>query len=115
MFCNKFILPLLLGGFVTAGFVSCNTKNRGEWEVSDVSKDTLLQAETEVSDATTLILKIDGHTDDTIKVHGEKIPGGDIKRELQVDWYNSTVLVQFQAYRAKKGSLKIRYYVPSSY
>ncbi|GEM64232.1 hypothetical protein SF1_22140 [Sphingobacterium faecium NBRC 15299] len=61
-----------------------------------------------------MILKIDGHTDDTIKIHGIAIPGGEILKELGVDWYNSAGLVQFQAYRAKKGNLKIKYHVPSS-
>lgn len=115
MFCKKIIFSLMLTGFLAAVFVSCNTKNRGEWDLSDVSKDTLLNAETDVSDATTLILQIDGHTDDSIKVHGVAIAGGDIKKELKVDWYSSKVSVQFQSYRAKNGSIKIKYYVPSSY
>ncbi|MBB2950088.1 hypothetical protein FHR29_000820 [Sphingobacterium sp. JUb56] len=76
---------------------------------------TMLNVESNVSDATTLILEIDGHTDDSIKVHGISIAGGDIKNELKVDWYNPKVAVQFQAYLAKKGSLKIKYYVPTSY
>lgn len=115
MFCKKFIFLLALTGFVALGFISCNTKNRGEWEVSAASRDTMLNAETNVSDASTLILEIEGHTDDSVKVHGISIAGGDIKKELKVDWYNPKVAVQFQAYLAKKGSLKIKYFVPTNY
>ncbi|MEN5055138.1 hypothetical protein [Sphingobacterium kitahiroshimense] len=114
MFCNKFIFALVLTAIQTAIFVSCNTQNRGEWEVSDASRDTMLNAETNVSDATTMILKIEGHTDDSVKVHGMTIAGGNINKELKVDWYNSKVSVQFEAYRAKQGSLKIKFYVPAS-
>ena len=96
-------------------FSSCNTKNRGEWEVEDVSKDTLFNAETKITDATTLILKINGHSDDSIKVCGIAIPGGDIEKELKVDWYNSKISVPFESYLSKKGSLKIQYYVPATY
>jgi hypothetical protein len=115
MFCKKFIFAQVLTAILTAIFVSCNTKNRGEWQLSDMRKDTLFIAETDVSDATTLILEIDGHTDDSIKVHGISIAGGDIKKELKVDWYNPKVAVRFQAYLAKKGSLKIKYFVPTNY
>jgi|GEM_PF-1057968 len=114
MFCKKFIFALVLTTILTAIFVSCNTKNRGEWQLSDMRKDTLFTAETNVSDATTLILQIDGHTDDSVKVHGMTIAGGNINKELKVDWYNSKVSVQFEAYRAKQGSLKIKFYVPAS-
>lgn len=114
MFCKKFIFLLALTGFLASVFISCNTKNRGEWEVSDASRDTMLNAETNVSDATTMILKIEGHTDDSVKVHGMTIAGGNINKELKVDWYNSKVSVQFEAYRAKQGSLKIKFYVPAS-
>lgn len=115
MFCKKFIFAQVLTAILIAIFVSCNTKNRGEWQLSDMRKDTLFIAETDVSDATTLILEIDGHTDDSIKVHGISIAGGDIKKELKVDWYNPKVAVRFQAYLAKKGSLKIKYSVPTNY
>lgn len=54
--------------FYNGSLFLCHTKNRDEWNVYDVSKDTLLHAETNISDVTTLILKIDGHTDDTIKI-----------------------------------------------
>ncbi|MCW2264044.1 MULTISPECIES: hypothetical protein [Sphingobacterium] len=114
MFCEKVIFALVLTAIQTAIFVSCNTQNRGEWEVSDASRDTMLNAETNVSDATTMILKIEGHTDDSVKVHGMTIAGGNINKELKVDWYNSKVSVQFEAYRAKQGSLKIKFYVPAS-
>lgn len=99
IFYKKFNFALVLTAILTAIFISCNTKNRGEWEVSDASRDTMLNAETKVSDATTLILQIDGHTDDSVKVHGMTIAGGNIKKELKVDWYNPKVAVQFQAYR----------------
>ncbi|UPZ35553.1 hypothetical protein MUB18_15745 [Sphingobacterium sp. PCS056] len=103
MYCKKFIFAQVLTAILTAIFVSCNTKNRGEWQLSDMRKDTLFIAET------------DGHTDDSIKVHGISIAGGDIKKELKVDWYNPKVAVRFQAYLAKKGSLKIKYSVPTNY
>lgn len=70
MFCKKFIFAQVLTAILTSIFVSCNTKNRGEWQLSDMRNDTLFIAETNVSDASTLILEIDGHTDDSIKLHG---------------------------------------------
>lgn len=41
MFCKKFIFALVLTATLTAIFVSCNTNNRGEWQLSDMRKDTL--------------------------------------------------------------------------
>ncbi|WP_139351057.1 hypothetical protein [Sphingobacterium sp. CZ-UAM] len=93
-------------------FISCNTKNKGEWKVADISRDTIFSAETGVRDATTMILKIQGNSDDSIKVHGFSIPGGNINKELRVDWYNSKISVKYESYRAKKGNIKIQYDVP---
>lgn len=79
---NNYRFILLFIGLL-ATFVSCNNNNRGVWQVSNVSKDTLLNAETNIHDATTMILTIDGHTDDSIKVHGIAIPGGNIKKRIE--------------------------------
>lgn len=115
MFENNYRFILLFVGFLSTATVSCNNRNRGVWQVPDITKDTLLNAETNIKDVTTMILKINGHTDDTIRVHSIAIPGGDIKKELKVDWYNPKITVKVEAYRAKKGNIEIQYYVPSSY
>jgi len=80
--------------------------------VADISRDTIFSAETGVHDASTMILKIQGNSDDSIKVHGFSIPGGNINKELRVDWYTSKISVKYESYRAKKGNIKIEYDVP---
>ena len=115
MLCKNYSFILFSIGLLSSTFVACDNRNRGVWQVTDVSKDTLLNAETNINDATTIILEIEGHTDDSIKVQGVAVPGGDIKKELKLDWYNSKISVNFEAYRAKKGNIKIQYFVPSSY
>ncbi|MCS4225787.1 hypothetical protein M2408_001882 [Sphingobacterium sp. BIGb0165] len=73
MFCKNYRFILFSLVFLATTFVSCNNRNRGEWRVSDVSKDTFLNAETNISDAITMIFKIQGHIDDSIKVQGVAI------------------------------------------
>ncbi|MNK09421.1 hypothetical protein D3C87_273800 [compost metagenome] len=91
---------------------SCDPKNKGQWVITDVSKDTLLIAETKVRHPSTLILEISGQVNDTIEVHGMKLPGGKIQREFRLDHYYPKVSVQFKSYKATKGSLKIKYHLP---
>lgn len=92
--------------------ISCDQKNRGEWLIADVSRDTLLIAETDVKTPTTLLLKISGQVDDSIEVSSIKIPGGKIEEELRYDHYYPKIEVNFKSYKAKKGSLRVKYYLP---
>lgn len=94
---------------------SCNQNNKGEWTISDASRDTLLTAETNVTTPSTLILKVSGQTDDSIMVHSIVIPGGKIAEEYKVDWYDPKITVKFKAHRARKGNIKIEYYLPSDF
>ncbi|WP_084290120.1 hypothetical protein [Pedobacter nyackensis] len=94
-------------------FASC--ENRGEWVISDVSKDTLLIAETRVKTPTALLLEISGHVNDSIEVRGVRLPGGKIQEKFRLDHYYPKVAVQFKSYKATKGSLRIKYHVPSIY
>ena len=91
---------------------SCNLNNKGEWIISDVSRDTLLTAETRVTSPSTLILKVNGQTDDSIMVHSIVIPGGKIAEEYRVDCYYPKISVQFKAHKAHTGNIKIEYYLP---
>lgn len=92
--------------------ISCDNKNKGEWVVKDVSKDTLLTAETNIQSPSKLILQISGQVDDSIEVRSMRLPGGKIQKEFQVDHYSPKISVQFKSYKAKKGSINIRYYLP---
>lgn len=108
---NNHIIPFMTVAWLC---VSCNSHNKGTWEISDVSKDTTLFAETEVKNSSRLILIITGETDDSIKVHQVKLGGGHLQDTLYLDWYNPLISISFESYQAKKGQLKIAYYLPGS-
>ena len=96
-------------------FLTSCEQNRGEWIITDVSKDTILIAETKVKSPTTLLLEISGQVNDSIEVSGIRLPGGKIQKEFRLDHYYPKVSVQFKSYKATKGNLRIKYYVPSMY
>lgn len=92
--------------------VSCNSKNKGEWIVSDISRDTLLIAETSVHSPNVLFLEISGQTDDSIEVRSLRLPGGIVRQKLRVDHYSPKISVKVRPYKATKGAIKIKYYLP---
>jgi UDP-glucose 6-dehydrogenase len=94
--------------------ISCDPKNRGEWIIQDVSKDTVLTAITNIKNCNVLILKITGQTDDSIMVRSIPIAGGIINKDLSVDHYDPKISLYFKAHKAKKGNVKISYYLPGS-
>jgi hypothetical protein len=103
-FCFSCLVMFLL--------TSCDKHNKGEWIITDVSKDVLLTAETNVKMPTTLILQISGYANDSVEVRSMRLPGGRINEEFKLDHYSSDISVQFRSYKAKKGNLKIKYYLP---
>ena len=92
---------------------SCNTNNQGEWVIEDASKNTVLIAETMIKSCSKLILEISGETDDSVKINGTLFAGGLIQESYSTDWYDSKIVVQYEAYKAKKGKIRIKYYLPS--
>jgi hypothetical protein len=104
-FKNVFFL-----GIVICFLTSC--KNKGEWVISDFSKDTILTANTRVITPAALILEISGYASDSIEVKSVKIGGGKIQEEFRFDHYHRKISVKFSPYKAKSGNIKIRYYIP---
>ncbi len=101
--------------FVTILVISsCNARNRGEWIITDVSKDTILTAVTKVKKCNRLILEITGETDDSIKINSIEIQGGKILDTITYDWYYPEITVPYEAYKATKGYIKIKYYLPGN-
>ncbi len=86
---------------------------KGEFVISDVSKDKVFLVKTNSDNNTTVILNITGQVDDTCIVgHWLKIPGGNIDTTVQHDFYNEDYHFRYESYKASKGSLKIKYHIP---
>jgi hypothetical protein len=96
-------------------FISCSDTNHGEWRIADLSKDTVLTADINAKSINSIKLKIQGYSDDTIRVQGIKIPGGEINEEFNTDWYTPNLAIRFESYRAKKGNLTIQYFGPPNH
>ncbi|WP_144062789.1 hypothetical protein [Sphingobacterium paucimobilis] len=112
---HKSISTLILTFFGLIMLTSCDRNNIGEWEITDLSQDTLLTASTTAKSVAVILLKVKGYADDSIKVHGIRIPGGPIDIDIRSDWYDQEVKVGFDPYKATKGYLRIQYHVPSAY
>ncbi|WP_257669161.1 hypothetical protein [Parapedobacter tibetensis] len=95
-------------------FSACGASNKGEWQITEISKDTTLKAQTRIKHSNRLILDITGETDDSVRINGVVIPGGIIRDTIILDWYYPSISISYESYRAKKGSLKIGYFLPGS-
>lgn len=108
----QFIPSLYAVFFLLVLLSSCSGINRGEWVIEDVSKDTLLEAYAYVVSPRVMHLEISGQTDDSINVWAIGIAGGVIDTNVSDEWYRRQVLVRYKPHKAKKGKLKIKYYIP---
>ncbi len=91
---------------------SCQS-TKGEFLLSDVSRDTVIVIKTNSGDNTNVILRITGQVDDTCIVgHWIKIPGGKIDTTFHHDFYNKDYHFKYESYKASNGSLKVEYHIP---
>lgn len=90
----------------------CLQQNSGEWNISDLSKDTVLTARTWAISPTKLILQVSGYASDSIQIQHVKVAGGKIEEEMSFDQYSNSISVNLKRYKAKKGKLKIKYRIP---
>ncbi|MBL0884012.1 MAG: hypothetical protein IBJ16_11825 [Chitinophagaceae bacterium] len=102
--------PVIISLFIL--LTGCKS-TKGDFVISDVSKDTVVLIKTNSNDNTTVILSITGQVDDTCIVgHWIKIPGGNIDTTVQHDFYNKDYLLKYESYKASNGSIKINYHIP---
>jgi len=93
-------------------FFLASCGNSGEWNISDLSKDTVLTAQTRRFTPTTLILQVSGYASDSIQIRHVTLAGGKIQEEMRFDQYSNKIGVKLKHYKAKHGKLKIKYHVP---
>lgn len=109
---KKYKKYLILGFIALFLIYFYSIGNRGEWVVQDVSRDTVLTAQTNSLTPSTIILEVSGNADDSIKLEGVSVAGGKIPEEIRMDYYRRKIVIRFDPYKAKKGSVKIKYYLP---
>lgn len=91
---------------------ACGSK-RGDFTVTDVSRDTIFHIKTNSDNNTSLNLRIIGQLDDTCNINTWiKLSGKRIDTTIYHDFYNENFDVDYKAYKASKGNLKIEYYIP---
>ncbi len=91
---------------------ACGGK-RGDFTVTDVSRDTIFHIKTNGDNNTSLNLRIIGELDDTCTINTWiQLSGKQIDTTIYHDFYNENFDVHYKAYKASKGNLKIEYYVP---
>lgn len=93
--------------------ISCKQGDKGLWTVKNITRDTIFSVKTHRKNILSLHLKIQGDVDDSIIINGStKYPAGKIDDTLILDRYTDPISISYKAYKAKKGHLKIYYYIP---
>ncbi|WP_407481923.1 hypothetical protein [Elizabethkingia meningoseptica] len=93
--------------------ISCKQEDKGLWTVKNITRDTIFSVKTHRKNIFSLHLKIQGEVDDSIIINGTtKYPAGKINDSLILDRYTDPISISYKAYKAKKGHLRIYYYVP---
>lgn len=87
--------------------MSCNSK--GQIKLVDASKDTSITIKTNTRNPVMMLLEIKGQTNDSFKINNFIFPGGSVDTKMQLDWYNKDFPLEYQSYKATKGSLTIKY------
>ncbi len=90
-------------------FFSCTTK--GKFEIRNVEQDTVIKIFAK-STPSNFKLKIEGQVDDSFSINNVIVGGGKINHTISFDWYNKNVILNYKAYKAKKGKLTFKYNIP---
>ena len=76
--------------------------------INELNKDTIINIKTSATYPTTLKIDIKGNTNDSFIISGFKIKGGEVDTFWHSDWYNKTITIKYQAYKATKGKLTMK-------
>jgi len=96
-----------LMAFVFVSVSACNRKQ--EVLIENVSRDTVIMIETEVTNPTLLRLSVQGNVNDSISISHIKLDWGEIDTVLRYDWYSKDFPIKYKANKATKGKLSIEY------
>src|SRR5687768_14040020 len=78
-------------------------------KVNAVDQDTTFNIQTNVKRPSVLVMHVIANLDDTCKISGHKIPPKIIDTILHSDWYDSTLSIKYEPYKAKTGMVKVGY------
>lgn len=87
--------------------LSCN-HNKSIF-ICNASKDTLITVKSTEKYPSTIVLIVSGNIDDTCKILGVPIYKNNFDKKLYFDSYSKETKINYEAYRVKKGKLKIQY------
>ncbi len=102
----KLLLFCFPGGSI---FFSCSTN--GKFKIEEAGKDTVgtILAKTTPGN---FKLFITGEVDDSFNINNINLKGGKINDTITLDWYDKTIIINYKAYKAKKGKLNFSYFIP---
>lgn len=90
-------------------FASCTTK--GKFEIGDAGKDTVITILAKTTPSNFKLI-ITGEVDDSFMVNSMILKGGKLNDIVSFDWYDKNVVINYKAYKAKKGRLNFIYNIP---
>ncbi len=90
-------------------FFSCSTK--GEFKIEEAGKDTVVTILAKTTPSN-FKLFITGEVDDSFNINNIILKGGKINDTITFDWYDKTIIINYKAYKAKKGKLNFSYFIP---
>lgn len=91
-------------------FVFCTSCNDKRFiTIIDASKDTVVTVKSNEKYPSTIVLQVSGNIDDTCKILGVPIYKNNFDKKLYFDSYSKETKIKYEAYRVKKGNLKIQY------
>ncbi len=76
--------------------------------INELGKDTIINIKSSATSPTTLKIAIKGTANDSFIISGFKIKGGEVDTFWHSDWYNKTITIKYQAYKATKGKLTMK-------
>lgn len=96
--------------FLLLPIVFCtNCKENKEVIINDASKDTLVVIQSESETPATLVFNVSGTIDDTCKIMGVSIDKNNLNKDIFVDAYSKKMLLDYKAFKVKKGNVIIKY------
>jgi hypothetical protein len=88
-------------------FMACRPS--GTIKIENAGKDTVINYSTNATLPNALLLHVQGQVSDTFIMNNIYLPGGKVDTNIRLDWYDKTFHIDYKAYKATSGSLKIKY------
>jgi len=87
--------------------ISC--QNEVFVKIDPVDRDTIFKINSNVKNPSVLVMHVISNLDDTCKILGHRIPPNAIDTILYSDQYDPIFHIIYEAHKAKKGGIEIKY------